>query len=125
MIFEDRFTVKAPIERCGYSCVIPSRSAMHPGHERVEVVDDTHTTWCAGARVGILSVSFALNVTSDGSGAPAVGSCRWRRNGRPDQGRVKITSAITWSPYARGDRRVSYHIDLVVFGKLAARSVRR
>ena len=64
MIFEDRFTVRAPIERVWAFLRDAERVARCiPGVERIEVLDDRRYQVVAGASVSFLSLSFALDVT--------------------------------------------------------------
>ena len=64
MIFEDTFTVQAPVERVWAFLRDPRQvGACIPGTERIEVLVERHYRVVAGARVSFLSVSFSLNVT--------------------------------------------------------------
>src|SRR4030095_1805840 len=121
MIFEDRFTVKAPIERVWGFLRDPEQvGRCIPGTERVDVVDDTHYHVVAGARVGILRVSFAVNVRLTEVEPPRrLVSVAEGMDARIKE-RVKITSALTLEPMTPAETAVSYHIDLVVLGKLAS-----
>jgi carbon monoxide dehydrogenase subunit G len=50
MIFEDSFTVKAPIDRVWAFLRDPQRVAQCiPGTEKIEIIDDTHYHVVAGA----------------------------------------------------------------------------
>jgi len=121
MIFEDRFTVKAPLATVWAFLRDPERVApCIPGTERIEVVDDTHYRVVAGARVSFLSVSFALNVTVREIDEP-------RRLLSTAEGmdprlkeRVKLVSELTLEPISATETAVSYRIELGVFGKLAS-----
>jgi len=121
MIFEDTFTVRAPLAEVWAFLSDPERVApCIPGTERIEVVDDRHYRVTAGARVSFLSVSFALNVTVTEIEEPRrLVSTAEGMDGAIKE-RVKITSALTLSPRDPATTEVSYRIDLAVFGKLAA-----
>ena len=52
VIFEDRFTVQAPVEKVWAFLRDPQQVAQCiPGAERIEVIDDRHYHVVAGARV--------------------------------------------------------------------------
>ena len=121
MIFEERFTVKAPVDRVWAFVRDPQQvGRCIPGTERVDVVDDTHYHVVAGAKVGFLSVSFAMNVALTEVDPPRrLVSVAEGMDARIKE-RVKITSALTLDPVGPTATAVSYHIDLGVFGKLAA-----
>jgi carbon monoxide dehydrogenase subunit G len=121
MLFEDRFTVKAPVETVWAFLRDPERvGTCIPGTERVEVVDDTHYRVRAGARVSFLSVSFELHVTVTEIDAP-------RRLVSTAEGmdprikeRVRLAAELTLEPLSPTETLVGYRIDLGVFGKLAS-----
>ena len=121
MIFEDRFTVKAPVETVWAFLRDPERvAACIPGAEHIEVVDDTHYRVVAGARVSFLSVSFALNVKVTEIDEPRrLVSIAEGMDARLKE-RVKLTSELTLEPLSPAETAVGYRIDLGVFGKLAA-----
>ena len=121
MIFEERFTVQAPIERVWAFLRDPQRVApCIPGTERIEIVDDRHYHVVAGARVSFLSVSFAMNVTVTEIEEPSrLVSVAEGIDARIKE-RVKLTSALSLEPRGPAATEVSYRIDLTVFGKLAA-----
>jgi carbon monoxide dehydrogenase subunit G len=121
MIFEDRFTVQAPIEKVWAFLRDPAQvGGCVPGTERIEVVDDRHYHVVAGARVSFLSVVFAMNV--------AITEIEERRrlvsvaegiDSRIKE-RVKLGATLTLEPCGPATTEVSYRIDLTVFGKLAS-----
>ena len=121
MIFEDRFTVGAPVERVWAFLRDPHQvGACIPGTERIDVVDDTHYQVVAGARVSFLSVSFAMNVTVTEVDEPRrLVSVAEGMDSRIKE-RVRLTSALTLEPNGPAATDVSYRIDLAVFGKLAS-----
>jgi carbon monoxide dehydrogenase subunit G len=121
LLFEERFTVQAPIERVWAFLRDPERVApCIPGAERIEIVDDRHYRVVAGARVSFLSVSFALDVRVTEIEAPSrLVSVADGMDARIKE-RVKLTSALTLEPRGPAATEVSYQIDLTVFGKLAA-----
>jgi len=121
MIFEDRFTVQAPIGTVWSFLRDPQQvGACIPGAERIEVVDPTHYHVVAGARVSFLSVSFAMDVALTEIEEP-------RRLVSLAEGidprikeRIKLSSALTLEPRGPAITDVAYRIDLTVFGKLAS-----
>lgn len=121
MIFEDRFTVQAPIDKVWAFLRDPQRVGQCiPGTERVDVVDDTHYRVVAGARVSFLSVSFAMNVVITEIQEPTrLVSVADGLDSRIKE-RVKLAAALTLEPQGPGATDVSYRIDLTVFGKLAS-----
>lgn len=121
MVFEDSFTVRAPVEDVWAFLRDPERVApCIPGTERIEVIDDRHYRVVAGARVSFLSVSFAMNVTVTEIEEPLrLVSVAEGIDGRIKE-RVKISSALTLAPRDAATTDVSYRIDLTVFGKLAS-----
>lgn len=121
MIFEDRFTVQAPVEHVWAFLRDPERVARCiPGTERVEVIDDRHYHVVAGARVSFLSVSFAMNVTVTEIEEPRrLVSVAEGMDSRIKE-RVKLSSALTLEPRGEAATDVTYRIDLTVFGKLAS-----
>ncbi len=121
MIFEDRFTVKAPVERVWAFLRDPQQVAQCiPGTERIDVVDDTHYHVVAGARVSFLSLSFAMNVTLTEIDEPRrLVSVAEGMDNRLKE-RVKLTSALTLEPVGPAETAVAYRIELGVFGKLAS-----
>ena len=121
MIFEDRFTVQAPIDKVWAFLRDPQQVGQCvPGTERVDVVDDTHYRVVAGARVSFLSVSFAMNVTITEIEEPTrLVSVAEGMDSRLKE-RAKLTAALTLEPQGPVATDVSYRIDLAVFGKLAS-----
>ena len=121
MIFEDRFTVQAPVEKVWAFLRDPQQVAhCVPGAERIEVIDDRHYHVVAGARVAFLSVSFAMNVTVTEIEEPVrLVSVAEGMDARIKE-RVKLTSTLTLAPRGAEATDVSYTIDLAVFGKLAS-----
>ena len=121
MIFEDRFTVRAPVERVWAFLRDPQQVARCiPGAERIEVIDDRHYQVVAGARVSFLSVSFAMNVTVTEIEEPIrLVSLAEGMDARIKE-RVKLRSTLTLEPRGAETTDVSYAIDLAVFGKLAS-----
>jgi carbon monoxide dehydrogenase subunit G len=121
VIFEDRFTVKAPAATVWAFLRDPEQvGRCIPGTERVEVIDDTHYRVTAGARVSFLSVSFRMTVTLTEIEEP-------RRLVSVAEGiddrlkeRVKLAAALTLEPLGPRETAVSYRIDLGVYGKLAS-----
>src|ERR1051326_3647646 len=121
MIFEDTFTVLAPVGDVWAFLSDPQRVApCIPGAERIDVVDDRHYHVVAGARVSFLSVAVAMNVTVTEIEEPRrLVSVAEGMDPRIKE-RVKLTSALTLAPRGPDATDVSYRIDLTVFGKLAA-----
>ena len=121
MIFEDRFTVRAPVERVWAFLRDPQQVARCiPGTESIEVIDDRHYHVVAGARVSFLSVSFAMNVTVTEIEEPLrLVSIAEGMDARIKE-RVKLRSTLTLEPRGAESTDVSYAIDLAVFGKLAS-----
>lgn len=121
MTFEDRFTVRAPVEEVWAFLRDPERVAQCiPGTERVEVIDERHYHVIAGAKVSFLSVSFAMNVTVTEIEEPLrLVSVAEGMDARIKE-RVKLSSALTLEPRGPAATEVSYRIDLTMFGKLAS-----
>jgi carbon monoxide dehydrogenase subunit G len=121
MIFEDRFTEKAPIDTVWAFLRDPHRVApCIPGMERIDVVDDTHYRVVAGAKVSFLSLSFALNVTLTEVVPPTrLVSVAEGTDARLKE-RVKLTSVLTLEPVGPAETTVAVRTDLGVFGKLAS-----
>lgn len=121
MIFEDRFTVQAPVERVWAFLRDPQQVAQCiPGTERIEVIDDRHYRVVAGAKVSFLSVSFVMNVKVTEIEEPTrLVSVAEGMDSRIKE-RVKLTSALALEPRGPATTEVSYRIDLAVFGKLAS-----
>jgi hypothetical protein len=121
MIFEDRFTVQAPVSQVWAFLRDPQRvAACIPGAERIEVIDDRHYHVVAGARVSFLSVSFAMNVTVTEVEEPVrLVSLAEGMDPRIKE-RMKLSSTLTLAPRGETATDVSYTIDLTVFGKLAS-----
>jgi carbon monoxide dehydrogenase subunit G len=121
MIFEDRFTVNAPVEKVWAFLRDPQQvGTCIPGTERIDVVDDTHYHVVAGARVSFLSVSFAMHVAVTDIEEPRrLVSVAEGMDSRIKE-RVKLISALTLEPRGPATTDVSYRIDLTVFGKLAS-----
>ena len=121
MTFEDRFTVRAPVEHVWAFLRDPLRVAQCiPGAERIDVIDDRHYHVVAGARVSFLSVSFAMNVTVTEIEEPLrLVSVAEGMDSRIKE-RMKLSSALTLEPRGPTATDVSYTIDLAVFGKLAS-----
>ena len=121
MIFADRFTVRAPVDKVWAFLRDPQQVAQCiPGAERIEVIDDRHYHVVAGARVSFLSVSFAMNVTVTEIEEPLrLVSVAEGMDARIKE-RMKLRSTLALEP--RGDEAtdVSYAIDLTIFGRLAA-----
>jgi carbon monoxide dehydrogenase subunit G len=121
VIFEDRFTVRAPIERVWAFLRDAERVApCIPGMERIEIIDDRRYHVIAGASVSFLSLSFALDVTVTEIDEP-------RRLVSVAQGldarlkeRVKLTSELRLEASGPEETVVSYRIELGVVGKLAS-----
>ena len=121
MIFEDRFTVRAPVETVWAFLRDPQQVAQCiPGAEAIDVIDDRHYHVTAGARVAFLSVSFAMNVTVTEIEEPVrLVSVAEGMDARIKE-RVKLRSTLTLEPRGGEATAVSYTIDLAVFGKLAS-----
>ena len=121
MIFDDRFTVQAPVENVWAFLRDPQRVGQCiPGTERIDVIDDRHYHVVAGARVSFLSVSFAMNVTVTEIEEPLrLVSVAEGMDPRIKE-RMKLTSALTLEPRGPAATDVRYTIDLTVFGKLAS-----
>ena len=121
MIFEDSFTVKAPIDTVWAFLRDPQQVAQCiPGTEKIEVIDDTHYHVVAGARVSFMSMSFAMNVTVTEIDAPRrLVSVAEGSDARLKE-RVKLSSELTLVPVGPEETTLSYRIDLGVFGKLAS-----
>jgi uncharacterized protein len=121
MIFEDRFTVQAPVEKVWAFLRDPQQVGQCiPGTERIEVIDDRHYHVTAGARVSFLSVSFAMNVAVTEIEEPVrLVSVAEGMDSRIKE-RVKLTSTLILEPKGEAATDVSYSIDLTVFGKLAS-----
>ena len=121
MIFEDQFTVLAPVERVWSFLRDAERVASCiPGMERIEVIDDRRYHVVTSASVSFLTLSFALDVTVTDIDEP-------RRLVSVAQGldarireRVKLTSELRLEPAGPEETVVGYRIDLVVTGKLAS-----
>jgi len=121
MTFEDRFTVKAPIDTVWAFLRDPQQVAQCiPGTEKIEVVDDTHYHVVAGAKVSFLALSFSMNVTLTEVEEPRrLVSVAEGSDPRLKE-RVKLTTALDLEPVSAGETAVGYRIDLSVFGKLAS-----
>jgi uncharacterized protein len=121
VIFEDRFTVRAPVERVWAFLRDPQQVAQCiPGTESIEVIDDRHYRVVAGARVSFLSVSFAMNVTVTEIEEPIrLVSLAEGMDARIKE-RVKLRSTLALEPRGAEATDVSYAIDLTIFGKLAS-----
>ena len=121
MIFEDRFTVRAPVEKVWAFLRDPQQVAQCiPGTESIDVIDDRHYHVVAGARVSFLSVSFAMSVTVTEIEEPVrLVSIAEGMDARIKE-RVKLRSTLTLAPRGAEATEVSYMIDLAVFGKLAS-----
>jgi carbon monoxide dehydrogenase subunit G len=121
MIFEDRFTVRAPVEKVWAFLRDPQQVAQCiPGTESIDVIDDRHYHVVAGARVAFLSVSFAMNVTVTEIEEPLrLVSVAEGMDARIKE-RMKLRSTLTLEPRGAEATDVSYAIDLNVFGKLAS-----
>lgn len=121
MLFEDRFTVRAPVDKVWAFLRDPQEVApCIPGTESIEVIDDRHYHVVAGARVAFLSVSFAMNVTVREIEEPIrLVSIAEGVDARIKE-RVKLSSTLTLEPRGGEATDVSYTIDLAVFGKLAS-----
>jgi uncharacterized protein len=121
MIFEDRFTVKAPIDTVWAFLRDPHQVAQCiPGTEKIEVIDDTHYHVVAGARVSFLSMSFSMNVTVTEIDAPRrLVSVAEGSDARLKE-RVKLTSQLDLEALSATETTLAYRIDLNVFGKLAS-----
>jgi carbon monoxide dehydrogenase subunit G len=121
MIFEDRFIVRAPVEKVWAFLRDPQQVGQCiPGTERIDVVDDRHYRVVAGARVSFLSVSFAMNVEVTEIEEPVrLVSVADGMDSRIKE-RVKLSSTLTLEPRSEDTTDVSYKIDLTVFGKLAS-----
>ena len=121
MIFEDRFTVQAPVAKVWAFLRDPEQVARCiPGTESIEVIDDRHYRVVAGARVSFLSVSFAMNVTVTEIDEPArLVSIAEGLDARIKE-RVKLRSTLTLESRGAEATDVSYSIDLALFGKLAS-----
>jgi carbon monoxide dehydrogenase subunit G len=121
MIFEDRFTVQAPVERVWAFLRDPQQvGPCIPGTERIDVIDDRHYHVVAGARVSFLSVSFAMKVAVTEIEEPVrLVSVAEGMDSRIKE-RVKLTSTLTLEPKGSAATEVGYTIDLTVFGKLAS-----
>jgi carbon monoxide dehydrogenase subunit G len=121
VIFEDGFTVRAPIERVWAFLRDAERVApCVPGMERIEVIDDRRYRVVAGASVSFLSLSFAMDVTVTEVDEP-------RRLVSVAQGidarlreRVKLTAELRLEAAGPEETIVDYRIDLGVVGKLAS-----
>lgn len=121
MIFEDSFTVKAPIEKVWAFLLDPQQVAQCiPGTEKIEVIDDTHYHVVAGARVSFLTMSFSMNVTVTEIDAPRrLVSVAEGSDARLKE-RVKLTAELNLEPLGPAETALRYKIDLGVFGKLAS-----
>jgi uncharacterized protein len=121
MLFEDRFTVRAPVAEVWTFLRDPQQVARCiPGAERIEVIDDRHYHVVAGARVAFLSVSFAMNVTVTEIEEPVrLVSVAEGTDARIKE-RMKLSSTLTLEPRGAEATDVSYAIDLTLFGKLAS-----
>jgi carbon monoxide dehydrogenase subunit G len=121
MLFEDRFTVRAPVEKVWAFLRDPQQVApCIPGTESIDVIDDRHYHVVAGARVSFLSVSFAMNVTVTEIEEPVrLVSVAEGMDPRIKE-RMKLRSTLTLEPKGADATEVSYSIDLNVFGKLAS-----
>jgi carbon monoxide dehydrogenase subunit G len=121
MIFEERFTVQAPVDEVWAFLRDPQQVAQCiPGTERIDVIDDRHYHVVAGARVSFLFVSFAMNVAVTEIEEPVrLVSVAEGMDSRIKE-RVKLTSQLTLAPRGEDATDVGYTIDLTVFGKLAS-----
>ena len=121
MIFEDRFTVKAPIETVWAFLRDPAAvGPCVPGTERIDVIDDTHYHVVAGAKVSFLSLAFAMNVAVTEAEPPRrLVSLAEGMDARLKE-RVRLTTELTLAPLGPAETEVGYRIDLGVFGKLAS-----
>ena len=121
MIFEDSFTVKAPIDTVWAFLRDPRQVARCiPGTEKIEVIDDTHYHVVAGARVSFLTMSFSMNVAVTEIDAPRrLVSVAEGSDSRLKE-RVKLTSELKLEPVSPAETTLSYRIDLNVFGRLAS-----
>jgi carbon monoxide dehydrogenase subunit G len=121
MTFEDRFTVKAPIEAVWAFLRDPHQVApCIPGTEKIEVVDDRHYHVVAGARVSFLSLSFAMDVAVTEVEEPRrLVSIAEGSDARLKE-RVRLSSELTLEPVGPAETAMSYRIELNVFGKLAS-----
>jgi len=121
MIFEDRFTVRAPVEQVWAFLRDPQQvGPCIPGTERIDVIDDRHYRVVAGAKVAFLSVTFSMNVAVTEIEEPVrLVSVAEGMDARIKE-RVKLTSQLTLEPRGPAATEVSYKIDLTIFGKLAS-----
>jgi carbon monoxide dehydrogenase subunit G len=121
MIFEDRFTVRAPIERVWAFLRDAERVARCiPGVERIEVLDDRRYQVVAGASVSFLSLSFALDVTVTEIDEPRrLVSVAKGQDARLKE-RVNLTAELRLEAAGPAETVLVYRIDLGVAGKLAS-----
>lgn len=121
MTFEDRFTVKAPIDTVWAFLRDPHQVAQCiPGTETIEVVDDTHYHVVAGARVSFLTLSFSMNVTVTEMDPPRRLVSTAEGSDARLKERVRLSSELRLEPVGAAETAVRYKIDLTVFGKLAS-----
>jgi carbon monoxide dehydrogenase subunit G len=121
VIFEDRFTVRAPIERVwSFLRDAEQVASCVPGVERIDVHDDRRYHVVVGSSVSFLTLSFALDVTVTDVDEP-------RRLVSVAQGvdarlreRVKLTSELRLEPAGPEETVVGYRIEVGVAGKLAS-----
>jgi uncharacterized protein len=121
VIFEDRFTVRAPIDRVwAFLRDAEQVAPCIPGMRRIEIIDDRRYRVVAEASVSFLSLSFAMDVTVTEVDEP-------RRLVSVAQGldarlreRVKLTSELRLEAAGPEETVVDYRIELGVVGKLAS-----
>lgn len=121
MIFEDRFTVRAPLERV-WAFVRDAEQVAPcvPGVERIEVVDDRRYHVVAGASVSFLTLSFALDVAvTEVDELRRLVSVAQGLDARLRE-RVKLTSELRLEAASPAETHVGYRIEVDVTGKLAS-----
>lgn len=121
MVFEDRFTVRAPIGRV-WAFVRNAEQVARcvPGTERLEVLDDRRYRAVVSASVSFLRLAFTLDVTVTEVDEPRrLVSVAEGIDARLKE-RGKLTSELRLEPLGPEDTAVNYRIELAVAGKLAA-----
>ncbi|MBI2369838.1 MAG: SRPBCC family protein [Deltaproteobacteria bacterium] len=121
MIFEDTFTVKAPIQKIWGFLLDPQKMASCiPGAEKIDVIDERNYHVVAGAKVSFLSVSFAMKVTVTEMQPPTRLVSVGEGMDQKLKDRVKLTTELNLREVGPQETEVSYKIDMAVFGKLAS-----
>ncbi len=120
MLIEEKFTVKAPIQKVWDFLIDPQNLGLCvPGCEKMEVIDEKTYLCVVGAKVGPISAKFEFTTVLTEVDPPRHLKSVGRGKELDKKGTFRQESVVDLKEISPEEVEVSYRVDVTIVGKLA------